>query len=57
MPLVSLLALGPNWGSHARASPLGQVLQTSSQYIGIVNVIAAGNETGLSHQHSNFLPG
>lgn len=57
MPLVILLALGTNWGSHEGAFPLGQVLQTSSQYIGIVNVIAAGNETGLSHHHSNFLPG
>lgn len=56
MPLVVLLALGTNSGSHEGASPLGQMLQASSQYIGMVNVIAAGNETGLSHHHANFLP-
>ena len=48
-PLVILLGLGTNLGSHEASSPLCQVLQDISRTLGMATVIAAGNETGLSH--------
>ena len=48
-PLVILLGLGTNLGSHEASSPLCQVLQDISRTLGMATVIAAGNETGLGH--------
>lgn len=56
MPLVLCISLGSNSGSHEGTSPLAQILQTSSESIGTVNVIAGGNETGLSHHYLGYLP-
>lgn len=55
-PLVLCISLGTNSGCHECTSPLGFSLQASSQYIGLINVIAAGNETGLAHHYFGELP-
>lgn len=51
MPLVICISMGTNWGSHEGTSPLGYLLQSSSQSFGFASVIAAGNEAGLSHHY------
>lgn len=56
MPLVVCISMGTNWGSHEGSSPLGYTLQYFSQYIGMVSVIAAGNEAGLSHHYFGVIP-
>ena len=48
-PLVILLAMGSNSGSHIGTSPLSQVTQNYSGFFGIITVIAGGNETGAAH--------
>ena len=50
-PLVILLGLGSNLGSHEGTSPLSMVFQSYSGYFGIASVIAAGNETGMAHHY------
>ncbi|MDO5417207.1 MAG: S8 family peptidase, partial [Lachnospiraceae bacterium] len=57
MPLVICISLGTNSGSHEGTSPLGYTLQSSSQYIGIITVAAAGNEAGLAHHYFGTIPG
>ena len=54
-PLVILLGLGTNLGSHEATSPLCLVLQDISRTLGMATVIAAGNETGLSHHFPGSL--
>ena len=54
-PLVILLGLGSNYGSHTGSSPLSQVAQNYGGFFGIATVIAAGNETGLSHHYAGRL--
>lgn len=56
MPLALCISLGSNSGSHEGTTPLGQILQASSQSIGTINIIAGGNETGLSHHYLGNLP-
>ena len=51
-PLVTLLGLGTNYGSHTGTSPLSQVTQNYGGFFGIATVIAAGNETGLAHHYA-----
>lgn len=51
MPIVILLGLGTNQGSHTGTSPLGLQIQNSSRYVGIVTVVAGGNETGFRHHY------
>ena len=51
-PLVILLGLGTNYGSHTGTSPLSQVTQNYGGFFGIATVIAAGNETGLAHHYT-----
>lgn len=51
MPLVILLGLGTNQGSHTGTSPLGLQLQNISRFNGVITVIAAGNEAGLRHHY------
>lgn len=51
MPLVILLGLGTNSGSHEGQSPLSSQLQSAARFPGIVSVVAAGNETGLGHHY------
>ena len=41
-PLVILLGLGSNYGSHTGSSPLSQVAQNYGGFFGIATVIAAG---------------
>lgn len=48
-PLVIFLGLGTNSGSHEGSSPLGNVLRTASHFLGVIPVVAAGNEAGRSH--------
>lgn len=55
-PLVILLGLGSNYGSHTGSSPLSQVLENYSGFFGITSVIAAGNETGFSHHYFGSIP-
>lgn len=52
MPLTICLGLGTNWGSHEGTSPLSNAFGAISQSIGVCGVIAAGNETGLSHHYT-----
>ncbi len=54
-PLVILLGLGSNYGSHTGTSPLSQVTQNYGGFFGIATVIAAGNETGLAHHYAGQL--
>ena len=54
-PLVILLGLGSNYGSHTGSSPLSQVAQNYGGFFGIATVIAAGNETGLAHHYAGRL--
>lgn len=51
MPLVILLGLGTNTGSHSGTSPLGLYLTDLSRSGGQVIVVAAGNETGRGHHY------
>lgn len=55
-PLVTLIGLGTNSGSHTGTSPLSQVTRSYSGAFGIATVIAAGNETGLAHHYSGSVP-
>ncbi len=54
-PLVILLGLGSNYGSHTGTSPLSQVTQNYGGFFGIATVTAAGNETGLAHHYAGRL--
>ena len=51
MPLVILLGLGTNSGSHEGRSPLSSTLQSLIRFPGTISVAAAGNETGLGHHY------
>lgn len=55
-PLVILLAMGSNSGSHIGTSPLSQVTQNYSGFLGIITVIAGGNETGAAHHFYASIP-
>ena len=55
-PLVILLAMGSNSGSHIGTSPLSQVTQNYSGFFGIITVIACGNETGAAHHVYASIP-
>lgn len=55
-PLVILLAVGSNSGSHIGTSPLSQVAQNYSGFFGIITVIAGGNETGAAHHFYGSIP-
>lgn len=55
MPLVILLGLGTNNGSHEGQSPLSFQLQSITRFPGIISVVAAGNETGLGHHYQGEL--
>lgn len=50
-PLVILLGLGTNLGSHEGTAPLSLILQDISRTLGMATVIAAGNETGFAHHY------
>ena len=56
-PMVILLGLGSNLGSHEGTSPLSITLQDISRSLGAATVIAAGNETGLGHHYEGTIPG
>ena len=56
MPLVILIALGSNMGSHEGLSPLSTSIQDATRFLGFSAVIAAGNETGLSHHFEGIIP-
>ena len=55
-PLVILLAMGSNSGSHIGTSPLSQVTQNYSGFFGIITVIACGNETDAAHHFYASIP-
>ena len=55
-PLIILIALGSNLGSHEGTSPLSSVVQDASRFLGRAAVIAAGNETGRAHHHFGTIP-
>ena len=55
-PLVILLAMGSNSGSHIGTYPLSQVTQNYSGFFGIITVIACGNETGAAHHFYASIP-
>lgn len=55
-PIVILIALGSNLGSHEGSSPLSMLFRDFGGYFGIVSVIAAGNETGRSHHYLGDIP-
>ena len=56
MPLVILIALGSIMGSHEGLSPLSTSIQDVTRFLGFSAVIAAGNETGLSHHFEGIIP-
>ncbi|MCB7319594.1 S8 family peptidase [Lacrimispora sp. 210928-DFI.3.58] len=56
-PLVILLGLGTNLGSHEATSPLSLILQDVSRTLGMATVIAAGNETGMAHHYEGTVKG
>ena len=51
MPLAVCIGLGTNFGSHGGTSPLSLSFSSLSRSIGACTVIAAGNESGLSHHY------
>lgn len=55
-PLVVLLGLGSNQGSHEGTSPLSVSLQDISRSLGSATIIAAGNETGRGHHYMGTIP-
>lgn len=55
-PMVILLGIGSNMGSHEGTSPLSTTLQDISRNLGMATVIAAGNETGLGHHYLGGIP-
>lgn len=55
-PLVILIALGSNQGSHEGTSPLSGAIQDASRFLGRAAVIAGGNETGLAHHYFGTIP-
>lgn len=55
-PIVILLGIGSNLGAHEGTSPLSISLQDISRSLGSATVIAAGNETGLSHHYQGIIP-
>ena len=55
-PLIILIALGSNLGSHEGTSPLSSVVQDASRFLGRAAVIAAGNETGRAQHHFGTIP-
>ncbi len=55
-PLVLLIALGSNLGSHEGSAPLSGVIQDATRFLGRAAVVAAGNETGLAHHYFGRLP-
>lgn len=50
-PLVILIGLGTNSGSHTGTSALSTMIDQMSRYNGTAFVIAAGNETGFDHHY------
>ncbi|MBS6956284.1 MAG: S8 family peptidase [Enterocloster asparagiformis] len=56
MPLIILIALGSNMGSHEGLSPLSTSIQDVTRFLGFSAVIAAGNETGLAHHFDGLIP-
>ena len=55
-PLVILITLGSNLGSHEGSSPLSSTIQDASRFLGRAAVIAGGNETGLAHHYFGTIP-
>ena len=55
-PLVILLGLGTNTGSHSGTSPLGLYLSSLSRASGQILVAAGGNETGRGHHFRSIFP-
>ena len=55
-PLVILLGLGTNTGSHSGTSPLGLYLNRLSRASGQILVAAGGNETGRGHHFRSVFP-
>lgn len=55
-PLVVLLGIGSNLGSHEGTSPLNVMIQDISRNLGMATVIAAGNETGRGHHYMGSVP-
>lgn len=55
-PLVILLGIGSNLGSHEGTSPLNMMIQDISRNLGMSTVMAAGNETGRGHHYMGSIP-
>lgn len=55
-PLVILLGLGTNTGSHSGTSPLGLYLNSLSRSSGQILIAAGGNETGRGHHFRGLFP-
>ena len=50
-PIVILIGMGTNAGSHNGSSPIGNMINRLGNSSGICMVGAAGNETGLGHHY------
>lgn len=55
-PMIMLIGLGSNLGSHEGTSPLSSTVHDASRFLGRAAVIAAGNETGLAHHYFGTIP-
>lgn len=51
MPLTIYLGIGTNSGSHDGTSPLSLQIRDLSRLLGVIVVVAAGNEAGLRHHY------
>lgn len=56
MPVVICLGLGNTLNSHEGTSNLSQYLNAMNNITGICVVVAGGNELGLAHHYSGFIP-
>lgn len=55
-PLVICIGLGTNSGGHDGSSSLSQLLNSVSNNMGIVTVVAGGNEAGFGHHYFGVIP-
>lgn len=56
-PIVILLGMGSNSGSHSGLSPIGNMINRLGNLSGICIVGAAGNETNMGHHYYEMLGG
>ena len=56
MPLVICIGIGNTLNSHEGTSNLSQYLDALNNLTGVSVILAAGNELGIGHHYSGFIP-